>query len=169
MPARRGSRTPMNSCRRSRRSRDSGCEHTVDVLVGPHRRQGGDARPFPRFALVLDDHLRQDAAVPQVPQRDGELRAGFLVGPVARGTLYVAVEPAEHWRGRVVRGRDAGVEAIIPAGGRLLSRTARAHRQGARRLDCARGRAAGIQIFWSWRRSLLPARSLVSSALCSAS
>ena len=161
---------PDESRRRSRRSRDSGNRPFRYVLVGPYRRQGGDARPLHRFALVLDDHFRQDPPVPQVQNRDGEFRADLLVGPIARRALHFALEPAEQLRrGGAVCGGDAGMEALIPAGRGFISGPPRAHRQGARRLDRARGRAARVRTFWFWRPSPRPGRSSACSARCSAS
>ena len=154
---------------KSSRRRNSGYEHPIDVLVGPHRRQGSDAWPLPRFAVVLDDHLRQEPPLPQVPRRDGEFRAGVLVRPVAGGALRVAGEPAQHRRGGAVRRRHARVETFLPAGGRLLPRPACAHRQGARRLDRARGRTARVESASFWPPWPRPGRSSAFSAPCSAS
>ena len=88
---------------------------------------------------------RQGPAVQSHAARHGPLRAGVLVGPVAGGTLQVAVVAADAFDGRAVRRGHARMEAQPGRPGALVHRPADAHREGDGRHHRARGRAAGAQ------------------------
>src|SRR5262249_33627771 len=81
------------------------------VLERPLDCPGGHGGADHLFDLGLGDRDRQDAALRPHAPRDGSVRAGVLVGTIARGTLQDAVVAPDLLYGGPVRGGDAGMEA----------------------------------------------------------
>src|SRR5208282_2268041 len=113
------------------------------VLAGPLGGQNGDGRPVHLLALGLGHRRQQDEAVLAHPQGRRSLRAGFLVGPVARGALYLACRQTRPFDRGAVRRRHARMEAKLRGPCPLYRRAAYAHRKSDGCRHRPRGRTYG--------------------------
>ncbi len=140
----------------------------------PYRRQARDHRAAARFGMELGDHPREALPLRQDAQRDRQVRAGVLVGAVARGALPGSGPAPEHRHGGAVRRGDARMEAIDRARRRRARHAADARRpaqgrEGDGRDHLARGGAARTKTDLPRHRRLDRALSSACSARCGAS
>ena len=179
-------RAPLRSLARSDRRKDApmnSCRHhsvgpAVDllrpvalppVLAGPLAGQNGDDRPDRLLGVGLGDRHRQNSAVPPHSKVRRRLRAGLLVGPVARGALHVARGQTGPLDRRAVRRRHARMEKELRGSCPLVRRAANAHRKSDGCRYRARGRAHGAQASGAGDGRLGRARSSACSARFGAS